>query len=106
MFQKNRNVIFSVVAILLVMSVSAFAAVDPAGAFGAKFVDLYKTNIAKLIVFGVTLLAAYEFWKTKQFTFLIIGILIVVIVLSAPSIAMNANDEWKMDANQTATWSV
>lgn len=100
--KKNR--LFMIVSILLALCISAFAAADPMGQFGSKFVELYNANIAKLIVLGVALLSAYEFWKTKQFTFLIIGMVIAVIVLSAPSIATNANTEWKMDANQSVTW--
>lgn len=101
--KKSR--LFIGILLLLGFSTVAFAS-DPIGMFGSKFVDIYLQNIAKLIVLGVALFSAYEFYKTKQFTFLIIGMMIAIIVLSAPTIAEKANTDWRLDSNQSSTWGV
>lgn len=81
--------------IAMVATASAVSTVDPIAAFGTTFVGIYSANMAKIIVLGVALFSAYEFYKTKQFTFLIIGAIIAIIVVGAPNIAQQGSAIWK-----------
>ena len=92
------------VLIALFMSTGLFAAAGGAmEAFYATFESMYSSQLSAFLIFGVILLAAYEYWKTKQFTFLVVGIVIILIIVAVPSISKTASGDWKanFDTYQT-----
>lgn len=99
----NRNKLLSIFLLSLLFGASLFAAGDPLASFGKTFVSIYTENLSKLIVIGIALLSVYEFWKTKQFMFLIVGVIVAIISIGAPQIANMAStsSNWALDANAT-----
>lgn len=86
------------------LSTSAFAAAGGAmEAFYATFENMYASQLSAFLIFGVILLAAYEYWKTKQFTFLVVGIVIILIIVTVPNISKTAAGDWRQNFNDFQT---
>ncbi|MBU1711456.1 MAG: hypothetical protein KKE17_15775 [Proteobacteria bacterium] len=91
---KNK-LLGRVLLFMVLCATGLFAATDPIEAFNITFTELYTNHLSKVIVLGVVLFSAYEFYKTKQFTFLIIGAIIAIIVVGAPDIASTGAVMWE-----------
>ena len=92
---KKKNRIMMLIFASMVIASSAFGNIGALAAFNKTFTGLYQSQLSSLILLGVALLSTYEYWKTKQFTFLIVGALVALIVVAAPTISKSASTGWK-----------